>query len=401
MNSEERVPEQFVATLMATGAILSPAVRSAFGSVRRHRFLEGWYQLTVKNQHPTYEFVSFNRDEPTAAVLREIYSDRALITGIDGLLPSSSSSEPGLVARMLEMLDLRPGFRVLEIGTGTGYNAALLAEIVGRDGHVSTIEVQAEVAANARRFLQGEGYREVRVVVGDAYTGDPEHAPFNRIEATVGCSDLSLHWLAQLDPDGCMILPLRHGFLDPIVRIVRFPRGNICATGSIVGSAGFMPIQGVLSWHEPWSSYVLPPVNEQPDWTQALPAHFLSQGKEAAGSPLEDPRHRAFQFFLALNSRELFFNGSGYGLADPGTGSRVLLSNEALEGFSGSSTTRLDCLRKRMTDLLDAWQSFNCPQLGDYKLEFVRRCDISSALLEQESVWMIARPEFVEIVRLS
>lgn len=134
-------------------------------------------------------------------------ADRAVVTARapDGT-PRSSASAPTIVATMLDQLDIHAGQRILEIGAGTGYNAALLAELVGATGTVTTIDIDPDVTARAGAALDGTG---VRVVTGDGFRGVPERAPYDRIIVTAGAWDLPAAWFDQLTPDGRLVVPLR------------------------------------------------------------------------------------------------------------------------------------------------------------------------------------------------
>jgi protein-L-isoaspartate(D-aspartate) O-methyltransferase len=103
---------------------------------------------------------------------------------------------------------LAAGHRVLEIGTGTGYNAALIARIVGDQKSVVTIDVVPDLIGQARVNLTAAGYGRVTVVCGDGAAGVPDHAPYDRIIVTTGTWDLATQWWAQLGPAGRIVLPL-------------------------------------------------------------------------------------------------------------------------------------------------------------------------------------------------
>lgn len=172
-----------VSQLRASGRV-SPAVSAAFLAVPRHLFL------------PQIEAVA-------------AYKDMAIVTKSDASgLWVSSSTQPTMMAIMLEQLGLAAGQRVLEIGTGTGYNAALIATIVGDAGSVVTIDIEPDVVEAARASLAAAGFADVRVLCGDGADGVPDLAPYDRIIVTAGAWDLAPRWLAQLGDGGRIVLPL-------------------------------------------------------------------------------------------------------------------------------------------------------------------------------------------------
>ena len=175
---------RLVNELRNSGRLTSRALEAAFRAVPRHVFLPGM----------------------TAT---EAYQDEAFVikTDDDGM-PVSSSSQPAIMAIMLEQLGLARGNRVLEIGTGTGYNAALMAFLVGEQGSVVTVDIDADLVVRARANLAAAGYPQVVVIGGDGGFGAPEHAPFDRVIVTAGAWDLAPDWLAQLGPGGRIVLPL-------------------------------------------------------------------------------------------------------------------------------------------------------------------------------------------------
>lgn len=125
----------------------------------------------------------------------------------DGLITSSMSAVR-VQAMMLDQAGIEPGMRVLEIGSG-GYNAALISELVGAEGEVTTIDIDPEVTERARRYLDETGYKKVRVVTGDAEFGVAEGAPYDRIIVTVRAWDLPPAWLTQLTENGRLVTPMR------------------------------------------------------------------------------------------------------------------------------------------------------------------------------------------------
>jgi protein-L-isoaspartate(D-aspartate) O-methyltransferase len=217
-------PEQLRAALAdeirGHGVIRSPQVDAAFRAVPRHLFLPG-------------------------AGLREAYAARVVVTrrSADGTV-LSSASHPSIVAAMLEQLDVRPGHRILEIGAGTGINAALLAELAGPAGQVTTIDVDDDIVAGARSGLSAAGYHRAKVILGDGTDGYPPGAPYDRIIVTAGAWDLAPAWWQQLAGGGRLVVPLRlHG--SGLTRSVAFDyRQPGRMVSSSVQVCGFVAMRG-------------------------------------------------------------------------------------------------------------------------------------------------------------
>lgn len=152
----------------------------------------------------------------------------------------SSVSAARIQAMQLEQADIRPGMRVLEIGSG-GVNAAYLAELVGHSGRVVTIDIDPDVTDRAHLFLAEAGYNDVTVVTGDAEHGVPGHAPYDRILVTVETADIPPAWLEQLSPDGLIVAPVRVRGLTRAAALVR--DGNTLISQSL-DVCGFVPMRG-------------------------------------------------------------------------------------------------------------------------------------------------------------
>lgn len=175
--------QQLIDQMKSKGHITSRSVEAAFRAVPRHHFL------------------------PEQAV-EDVYQDQAIVTKALDERVVSSSSQPTMMAIMLEQLQLQPGQRVLEIGAGTGYNAALMAHIVGKRGQVVTLDIDEDIVESARAHLQAAGYGQVQVVCADGFAGYAEAAPYDRIVLTVNAADIAPAWRDQLKADGRLLLPL-------------------------------------------------------------------------------------------------------------------------------------------------------------------------------------------------
>ncbi|MDP9610031.1 methyltransferase domain-containing protein [Streptomyces demainii] len=181
------------------------------------------------------------RDDPhplrRARWLAGAYADVPLATRVrDGEL-ITSSSQPSLMARMLQALRVRDGDRVLEIGAGTGYNAALLAHRLG-EAHVTTLDLDPEITEAARNHLAAAGFRPA-VVTGDGARGCPLHAPYDRIIATCAVASVPPAWLGQCRPDALILTPLATGLITLRVADARHAEGRFLAT-----PAYFVPLRG-------------------------------------------------------------------------------------------------------------------------------------------------------------
>jgi protein-L-isoaspartate(D-aspartate) O-methyltransferase len=216
------------------GHALSPLVQEAFATVPRHVFVP--------------------EIGPAAA-----YRDEALVIkcGPDGL-PVSSSSQPAMMAIMLDQLGLRRGHRVLEIGTGSGYNAAVMSAVVGPDGEVVTIDIDPELVARAKAGLHAAGADAVTVRCADGGYGDPDGAPFDRLIVTAGAWDIAPAWLNQLVPGGRLVLPLSIRGIQLSVGLEQTSRGrwlstSACRCGFVRMLGAFAGPEELIRLDKPWA----------------------------------------------------------------------------------------------------------------------------------------------------
>ncbi len=218
MSEIDGLREQMIDELRELGAILTPEVERAFRTVPRHVFVP---EVPLHKAYAAEQHVVTRRDERGVTL--------------------SSVSAARIQAFMLEQAEIRPGMRVLEIGSG-GYNAALITELVGEDGEVTSIDIDPAVVDRARRLLAVAGYGRVNVALVDGANGEPEHAPYDRIIVTVEAVDLATAWVDQLAEDGRIVVPLRVRGLN---RSVGFQREGEHLVGRDYKVCGFVPMQGI------------------------------------------------------------------------------------------------------------------------------------------------------------
>jgi protein-L-isoaspartate(D-aspartate) O-methyltransferase len=204
--------------LRSNRVIQSASVEHAFRSVPRHLFVP-------------------------AAPVEDAYGDGPIVTHWDANgVAVSSASAPGVVAGMLEQLDVRPGHHVLEIGAGTGYNAALLSHLVGPSGRVTAVDIVEDVVDAAREHLAAAGVGNVSVICGDGEFGHAARAPYDRIIVTAGAWDIPPAWADQLAPGGRLVVPLR---MRGLTRSIALEREGGSWRSRSIDECGFVPMHGV------------------------------------------------------------------------------------------------------------------------------------------------------------
>ncbi|MCA9982202.1 MAG: methyltransferase domain-containing protein, partial [Anaerolineales bacterium] len=211
---------QLVRRLQDKNRFTDPRIGQAFLAVPRHLFLP---HLSPK----------------------QVYRDRAIATKRDAHgRVISSSSQPSMMAIMLEQLQLEPGHNVLEIGAGTGYNAALMQKLVAPHGRVTTIDFDRDLVETARENLAAANIPNVTVVQGDGGQGYAPHAPYDRIVLTVGAADIAPAWWQELKLAGLLLLPL--AFNGP-QKSIAFRKQNRYLESLTLRDCGFVRLRGEMS----------------------------------------------------------------------------------------------------------------------------------------------------------
>ena len=214
----ERERDELIERLIRWGYLNKQEVIDAFRKVPRHEFVP-------------------------ANMLKYSYVDQPLPIG-----HGQTISAPSMIAIMLESLDVKGGQKVLEIGTGSGYNAALLQELVG-EGEVFTIERIAALADFGRSNLKQTGYGRVRVVVSDGSCGYKKGAPWDRILVTACAPDIPKPLVEQLKVGGKLAVPVgKHYMFQTLFIVEKRGEGEISVWER--GGCSFVPLVGKYGWEE-------------------------------------------------------------------------------------------------------------------------------------------------------
>ncbi len=340
-----------VEDLRARELPLTPPIEQAFLTVPRHLFVPG-------------------------VDLNVVYSDRVIVTKRDKEgLAISSSSQPAIMAVMLHALALEPGLRVLEIGAGTGYNAALLAAIVGEAGQVTTIEIDDEIAEGAEAHLDRAGFSDVVVVAGDGSQGHPPGAPYDRIMSTASLWDLPPALIDQLAVGGILVAPLRFEGLQVGAALRKQATGALLSTQTF--ALGFIPLRGEASPPQRRtqidSSALCVVLGDRPALDAASIHTLLSSDHDHTQLPLELDRRNLgmLPYFLVFNALDEYalvayeveegqsaygLTGIGWGILSPTSGCFVPYGDERSVEVYGSSDAYLTLAR-----LAEAWRSAGQP----------------------------------------
>lgn len=214
-------PEQrrLVNALKAKKAFVSPLVEQALLHIPRESFAS-WLSL------------------------KEAYADEAFANPIATKDNPSTLSQPSAVARFLEGFALEPGMSVLEIGAGTGYQAALIAHIVGEAGRVVSVDIFEPLVEQARETIKTLTVQNVDIVHADGALGYPAAAPFERIVATVGLREFPWTWVEQLTSEGCIVAPLHLGGESQQHVLVRMKREGEGLRGRGLDSLDMVTFRG-------------------------------------------------------------------------------------------------------------------------------------------------------------
>jgi len=349
------------------GCLKRQWLREAVVAVPRHLFIDEYYEIGG-----TGKPVVIDKTALTAETLQTIYSDRGLM--LRKPPNHSAASQPSLIMQMLDLLELEPGHRVLEIGTGSGWNAALMAYRVGDDPLVHSIDIQPDLVEAARGHLQTAGFSQVCLKSGDGGFGWEDRAPFDRMIATVGSPDIPPAWYEQLAEDGLLLIPFKLGGVgDPLLRL-RKSRSEF--KGNFVGWSGFQTLQGNF-WTDCADS-LYPPFGSE------LADLLTRPTKEMAIAVKADVYFLLFAHLKGMNLRIMVEPTGAVGYT-PTVYHKESHSVVSLPPVRAAIHFRGDsAFAKEIVALVDEWVAHGTPKLSDYQINMLP--DLSDDLPGQ---WII------------
>lgn len=340
--------------LFAEGFLSTPALRDAITKVELHRFVPELYRPQPDG---SFEAVQYDSTRPQASDLKAIYSGQPFVVSLsDSGAPRRSLLSARLVAVMLESLDLEPGMTAVEIGTRTGYEAALMQTLVRASGTVYANCTAAKDSPLADDRLRRLGFRNVLLTKPGAVIAPPGCA--DRVLVTAGCYDTDPAWLELLSPLGIIVMPFNLGGWYLILKLS--VDGNEIA-GRVIGSAGnaIDPISGRRS-----TSDIAP----KKTWS--------SDVQESQFQPVIEP-NRLMDFWLYLGlicqSSQLIVVVDRFDIVLQGLGidlganewAIVTLKSQRIVGTRRS-------IRFILTSYIN-WRSLGSPQKSDYHIRIARR----------------------------
>lgn len=366
---------------------ISEATQQAYQATPRHRFVPRYREWGTKNWH---EITSENLAEHAAT----LYANRPLILHgdqeEDGNVPSSIS-QPSFVLRMLDLLQIEPGHNIFELGTGSGWNAALMGHLVGPGGRVESLEIIPEVARAAANAMQSQGISNVHVVEGDGAHGYADAAPYDRAIFTAGTFDLPRHFHAQIRDQGLLLVVVKTPGGGDNLFLLRKSGDHFASIES--QTCGFVQLRGSYEFKdlEPaliekavpvWSDLKDHEVSRRPFW-------WGSKGKGAfvwatlgirSFLGIVEPTFRAFKTAKEGESdkREHHY----FGLWDAANHSLVVAEHDRLVAYGNVQA------EQRLLEWLRSWVEMGMPTAAGLDLKVY---PIDVPLKAKDHQWIVRR----------
>lgn len=371
------------------GKQIEPELREAFINCPRHLFTPH-YQNPITRQW--CEVTPQNIDEH----LPNLYANRSLGIYQQNEPPYLATiSQPVLVLNMLSLLDIQPGATVFEIGTGSGWNAALMGHLVGPQGHVYSMEILPDLVTRSEQAMQAAKVESVTVLLGDGTAGYPSGAPFDRIIFTAGSYDIPLAIHQQLKEGGLLLAVLKiPGGGDDLVLL---KKQNGVLVSQYLAPVLFVPMLGIhrSEWRDGESlptfleqvQLASDPVDRMPYWWGSRLSWNLMERTEGIRSFLQisQPGYRVF----IDNLEQASFC---FGLYDQASQSLVVAKNDSLVSY-GNVAARI-----KLMAALTQWVELGMPSSVRLQLTIHPR---PASSYEDQSGWVVERTDSVFVWQLA
>ena len=351
----------------------------------RHEFVKRYREWGTKEWHEVYA-------ENLAEHVAMLYTNKPLVLfGDDDNKILSTISQPSFVLHMLDLLQLRPGQRVFELGAGSGWNAALMGHLVGSKGHVYSLEIIPEMATMAARTVETLGIKNVHIVAADGGEGHAEGAPYDRAIFTAGTYDLPHHFYEQVKEGGLLLVVIKNEGGGATLFLLCKKENHFESLESL--PCGFVQLRGKyqIDSLEPITLETLP------EWTklqhqESARMRFWWGGKEVdelmwrtlgirSFLSITEPSFRVFKAKKAdrRSQEELYF-----GLWEREPSSLVVAKDDWLIAYGNASA------KEHLLQRIHQWVELGMPSAASFALQVYPR---ETSLMTRKNQWIVKRKE--------
>jgi protein-L-isoaspartate(D-aspartate) O-methyltransferase len=364
---------------------ISEATQQAYRSTPRHLFLKRYREWGIK------EWQEVNQDN-LEQHLATLYTDKPLILyGEDDTDIPSTISQPSFVMRMLDMLQIKPGHTIFELGAGSGWNAALMGKLVGEKGYVYSLEIIPEVAQSAREIIAELDINNVSVITADGGEGYESGTQYDRAIFTAGAYDLPCHFYRQMKAGGLLLVVIKNqGGGDNLFLLQKTAD---CFESIDSMGCGFVQLKGKYQFDNLDPTYI----EELPNWTELqhqevyrMPFWWGGKGKDTfawlttgirAFLSISEPSFRAFKTETkADNSRTYQY----FGLWQPEDNSLVIARDNLLIAYGNKNA--LDLLLAKVRE----WVDLGMPSAASFALQIY---PIDTSVEVDNHQWIVKRQD--------
>ena len=370
-----RLRKELVNTLREKGYLHRDDVAEAFLKVKREDFIWSLWE----RENGKWKSYPVNKETLDPKIAERIYKDESIPIVVENENIVCSSSQPAVMSVMIEEGDIRKGDKVLEIGTGSGYNAAILHEIVGREGKVVTTEVNETVYNLARASFKKSGiYEGIIALKRNAIEGVPEHAPFDVIIVTSSTPEIPHIWFDELKTGGRIIMPYVIRGSEILIKLTKLNDDILFGEG--IYYVVFTRLRGVSATkHFPLFQNEFISLKEIIEDYAIKDKHLSHAFNELSRSQKHD-----FALFVSIHSTDSFAmltddDKKVYGIIKEqgdGMGVVAILEDKVIKWGSHSAYYEFK-------NMLEKWKNLGKPGLKDYKIIFTKK-KATSGFLDTE-----------------